>query len=117
MSVDIKATFSKKERPRNGLESIVKDLVTEPLTPRLVIGIVQCPTTKINNREGGARTPVVEFVFIEPMITQAEEAAARRLFDQAFKARTGKAPEPLSVQDPLPLDGDDEDDHDEDNDD
>jgi hypothetical protein len=107
MTVDIQASFSKKEKPRNGLEDIVKDLTGDPLTRRYVIGVIECPTTKVDNLKGGALTPVVRFVYIEPMISQSEEDAARTLFERAYKARIGTLPPeelPLEGQDQLPID-------------
>jgi hypothetical protein len=118
MSVDIKASFSKKERPRNGLENIAGQLVKDPLTPVWIVARAFCPTTKVNNLEGGAITPVVQFDLIEPMLSNADEASARKLLDRAYKARNGHLPPEVLMgakddddddeldQDELPLEGD-----------
>jgi hypothetical protein len=120
VSVNIKAQFAAKERPRNGLENIAKQLVDDPLTPVWIVARAFCPRTSVNNLEGGAITPVVQLDLIEPMLTTADEAKAKALLDRNYKARNGHLPpetllgepEPADddelEQDPLPLDGDDE---------
>lgn len=120
MSVDIKAQFSKKERPRNGLEHITKQLVDDPLTPIYIVARAFVPTTKVNNIEGGAVTPVVQLDLVEPMLSTADEAKAKALLDRAYKQRNGHLPPETLMgqhdddpdemeQDELPLDGDEAD--------
>lgn len=119
MTVDIQATFSKKEKPRNGLENIAKDLIEDPLTPRYAVVRFFSPNHKVNNLDG-TDIPVVRFDYVEPMLSDADEAAARKLLDRAYKARCGHMPEATLLgakddeherdetnnpdQEPLPLD-------------
>jgi len=102
MTVDISATFSKKERPRNGLDRIAKDLTAEPDTRRIIIGVVECIRTVTDHTSGNAETPVVKLVHIEPMDGD-DAVAARALLEKAYHARTGSG-----AQDPLPFEKDDE---------
>jgi hypothetical protein len=118
VSVDIKAQFSRKEKPRNGLEFIAGDLVKDPMTPRYIVARVFVPTSKVNNIEGGAVTPVVQLDLIEPMLSASDEAAAKKLLDRAYKHRNGHLPPDTLLgvhtgdedddmaQDELPLDDD-----------
>lgn len=97
MTVDISATFTTKEQVRNGLVAIADQLTDHPLERRVVIGVVECIRTKIDHTNGGAETPVVKFVHIEPMLSQMEVEEAQKLLDRACRARTGRGPD-----DPLP---------------
>lgn len=93
MPVDIQASFTKKEKPRNGLENIIKELTEDPLARRFIVGVIECPTTKVDNRNGGALTPVVSLVYVEPMLSDVDVAAAKALFEGAYAARNGDLPE------------------------
>jgi hypothetical protein len=97
VTVDISATFTTKEQVRNGLVAIADQLTDHPLERRVVIGVVECIRTKIDHTNGGAETPVVKFVHIEPMLSQMEMDEAKKLLDRACRARTGRGPD-----DPLP---------------
>jgi hypothetical protein len=103
-SVAIQASFGKKQRIYNGLEGVSDDLVDKPLQEHYIIAKVR--TVRITKEiEGeGVEVPTVALSHIEVMLSEKEEAAARKLFETAAKARLGELP-----QQPLPLHGEDPD--------
>lgn len=100
MAIEIKASFTKDTRPLNGLELIVEDLMDKPLAEVYAIVKVRCATTKVDHLNGDKRTAVIVFPHIEPMLSDEEEQAAKRLFEQAARARLGELP-----QQSLPFEG------------
>jgi hypothetical protein len=105
VTVDISATFTKKEQVRNGLSHIAKDLTEHPNDTWVVVGVIECIRTVTDHTSGDAQTPVVKFLHIEAMHGDAA-ATARGLLQKAYEARTGRGD-----QDPLPFEdtGDDDD--------
>lgn len=98
-TVAIQATFGKDQKAFNGLESIVEDLLEKPLQEHYVIAKVRTAYTKTDYDNGGVETPTVKFVHIEPMLSDKEETAARKLFEQACKARLGELPQQTLFED------------------
>lgn len=94
MSVNIKATFKKDTRPLNGLEAIEELLVDKPLDRHVIVAVVETVRITDDVADGGTKTPTVRLVHIEPMTSEADEKAARKLLDRAHKARGGTPPAP-----------------------
>lgn len=84
-AVTIRGTFSKDERPSNGLEEISADLLRDQFATHYVVGIVQFAGSS-RPGPGEAEVPAVRFLGIEPL-TDAAAADAARLLDEARKAR------------------------------
>lgn len=84
-AVTIRGTFSKDERPSNGLEEIADDLLKNQFGTHYVVGIVQFAGS---NRPGPGEheVPAVKFLGIEPLVGDAAEQA-QQILDQARKAR------------------------------
>lgn len=109
-TVDIQATFAKGSKKNNGLEAIADDLVKDPLTPRWAVVRLFVPTTKVDNLGGGSSIPVVRMDIIEPMLSNVDEADARKLLERAYRARVGHAaPEVLTEPEPEPPSADEQD--------
>lgn len=93
MGVAIKAKFGKDKKAWNGLEAITDDLLEKPLQEHYVICRVRSARTVVDHENGGAQTPTVSFVHIEPMLSDKDETAAKKLFEAACKARLGELPQ------------------------
>lgn len=91
-AVQISGTFKKDERPYNGLEQVSKDFAEDPLTEFYVIAKVECVGFNEDRDNDWIKVPRVRFTHIEVMQSDKEESAARKLFDQACKARLGELP-------------------------
>ena len=107
MAVDIQASFTEKSRVLNGLEAIETELLPggDPLAERYIVARIISPTFKGSNLDG-SRTPKVQLIGIEPMVTGRELADAKGLYERAYKARTGNMPQeplPMGDQPQLPL--------------
>lgn len=66
MTVLISGTFKQDDRDLNGLTQISKELIEEPLTRHVVIGVVETKRVVRDIADGGTETPTVRFVQIEP---------------------------------------------------
>lgn len=106
MSVNISGTFKSDDRDLNGLERITKELIEEPLTRHVVVGIVETKRVVRDIADGGTETPTVRFVQIEPLDGPAAERA-RTMLAEACEARTGQQPDE-TLFDHGPDDGSDE---------
>jgi len=106
MGVAIKAKFGKDTKAFNGLEAIVEDLLDKPLQEHYVIAKVS--TVRITNdiEGGGVEVPTVSFKHIEVMLSDKEEAAAKKLFEAACKARLGDLPQQTLFEDGAAKEGD-----------
>lgn len=93
MSVNIQATFKSDDRALNGLEAIEKDLVESPLDRHVIVGVVETVRITKDVADGMTETPTVRLVHIEPMLSNVDEKAARKLLEKALKARNGGAPQ------------------------
>lgn len=82
-AVTISGTFSKDERPNNGLERIADDLISNQLGRHVVIGIVQFAGATIPG-PGEPLSPRVKFLAIEPLADDAADQG-RQMLDQARK--------------------------------
>ena len=89
MSVNIQATFKKDDRHLNGLEAIQQNLIDAPLDRHVIVAVVECVRVTKDVTDGGTETPTVRLVHIEPMMSNVDEKAARKLLDKAQKARGG----------------------------
>lgn len=88
MTVKIKATFKKDERAFNGLSALEKELIEEPLTRHVVVGIVETSKVVRDVEDGGTESPTIRFVQLEPL--EGESAVeARRFLAEAYAKRTG----------------------------
>lgn len=84
-AVNLSGTWTKDERPNNGLEEIAQDLIAHQLRRHVVIGIV---TFAGSTRPGPGEpeSPRVKFLAIEPLFDDAAEQG-RQMLDQARKLR------------------------------
>lgn len=92
--VNISATFSKDEKPLNGLEAITDKLVDEQLqgAQYVVVATVRPKFFKAN-AEDGTRTPTVRFDHIEVLEDPAAIDQARKLLAERHQHRTGHEPQ------------------------
>lgn len=98
MTVNISATFTKEERPRNGLDAIADKLVDEQLqhAQYVVVATVSPKFVKLV-AEDGTKTPTIRFDAIEVLEEQSAIDAARQLLVERYQERTGHDPQlPLS---------------------
>lgn len=93
MAINIKAAMKRDERELNGLEHIVKELIDDPMTRRVVVGVIEVARITADYEDGGTEVPTVKFVQIEPMVDDAAIKAGRDLLAAAYKARTGQVVE------------------------
>jgi hypothetical protein len=93
VGVAIKAKFGKDKKVYNGLDAIVDDLLEKPLQEHYVIAKVRTARITTDVENGGVETPTVSLEHIEVMLSDKEEAAARKLFEAACKARLGDLPQ------------------------
>ena len=84
-AVTISGTFSKDERPNNGLEEIAQDLITNQLGRHVVVGIVQFAGASMSG-PNEPLVPRVKFLAIEPLSADAADQG-RQILDQARKLR------------------------------
>jgi len=82
-AVTISGTFSKDERPNNGLERIAEELIRNQLGRHVVVGIVTFAGATIPG-PGEPLSPRVKFLAIEPLSEDAAEQG-RQMLDQARK--------------------------------
>jgi len=107
VAVNISATFSKKDRPRNGLDAIAAKLVDDDLQQAEYWGVVRVrPNFYKVSAEDGERTATVEIAHIEVALDEADIEATRSLLQRRYKDRTGidDAP-PADLFSVLPGDG------------
>ena len=88
MTVKIKATFKKDERAFNGLSAVEKELIEEPLTRQVVVGIVETSKVVRDVEDGGTESPTIRFIQLEPLDGEAA-VDAKRMLDEAYQKRTG----------------------------
>jgi hypothetical protein len=84
-AVNISGTFSKDERPNNGLEQISADLVADELRPRIVIGVVV--PHKFVRKPGEGTVPTVRFEAIEVVTTDDDVETVHEMMDRLRKER------------------------------
>ena len=94
MTVNISAAFKNDERVFNGLETITKDLIENPLERHVIVAWVECVRITKDVADGMTETPTVKLTHVEVMLSDAEEKDARALLEKAYKARTGGAGAP-----------------------
>lgn len=99
MGIAIQASFGKDTKPLNGLEAIIQELLDKPLQEQYVICKVRNARTSIDHENGDVETPTIKFTHIEPMLSDKEEAAAKKLFEAACKARLGDLPQQTLFED------------------
>ena len=91
---DIKPTVLKQGMPkaeRNGFFGNEETLIELAKAGRQVQVVVTFAIPKVNHDEiADERYPMVEIVHIEPMSDDKDEAAALKLREKAYKARTGE---------------------------
>ncbi len=100
MAVNIKASFTKETRPLNGLEAILDQLLEKPYEEHYVICKVRNARSTKDHENGGTETPTVNFFHIEPMLSDKDEQDAKKLFEQACKARLGDLPQKATLEKP-----------------
>lgn len=90
MAVNISATFTKDEKPRNGLVQIEDKLVNDDLlhAQYVVVATIR-PKRVATDAEDGTKTPTIRFDHIEVLVDDADVAAVRALLARRLKDRTG----------------------------
>lgn len=83
----------------NGLSAMAGDLIREPERKRVILAIIDNPTTKINNVSGD-RTATVRVLRIEAVLPQ-DLGAAEKLMRRALEKRTGATVLPLELEEEL----------------
>jgi len=93
MAVNISAKFGKNAELYNGLASIADQLIKQPQDQVTAVVTLRTKFVKEDYDNGGAATPTVKVLQIEPMFGDAA-ATAHHLQQVAFKTRTGNPMEP-----------------------
>lgn len=99
MSVSIRAKFRKDDSQYDGLVAVEKSLIEEPLTPHVVVGVIETAsfTTDVAT---GVTTPTVRFRQIEVIGEGAEVIQVTNLLQAAYSRRTGRDDVQPSLFDP-----------------
>lgn len=95
-AVNVSATFKKDERENNGLESIAKDLIENPMTRHVVVAVIETASVRTDYAAGGTITPTVRLVQVEP-VDGADADQVRAVLDAAFRKRTGRDDNPAAT--------------------
>lgn len=85
-----------KDATKNGLTSIARDLLNEPLRRRVVLALIDSPKYTGNN-ETGEQEPVVRILRIEP-VAPDDVAEAERLVRRALEYRSGDTVLPIDLE-------------------
>jgi len=93
MGVAIKAKFGKGKKKYNGLDNIEGLLLEKPHEERYVVARIRTVRTSIDYEHGSVETPTVNFEHIEVMLSEMEIKDAKRLFENACRARLGEMPQ------------------------
>lgn len=103
-AVNVQSAFKKDERENNGLESIGKELIENPMTRHVIVAVVETTRIVTDIAAGGTRTPTVRLVQVEPL-DGSDAEQGRAMLDAAFRKRTGREDNPAaSLFDPVPAD-------------
>lgn len=98
-AVNISGTFSKDQRPFNGLEAIVDDLLDETKQRDSYIVIAEIrPHAYKFRADDGVKTPTVRVDHIEVVAEAADIKTMRELLERIYAARTGDS-KPASMFD------------------
>jgi len=109
MAATLQATFSKDKKELDGLGAISDDLVADPLTRRVIIGIVEVTHIDTDILNGGIKTPRVRLVNVEVMgIDGGDADTAREMMGAAYTERTGQTAPPPTLFDAGVPGGDDD---------
>lgn len=93
MSVNLSARFTKDTSIYDGLENIEDKIVANPLETTVAIVVLRPKFGKINWESGGAITPTMRVLSIEPVFGAGAERA-KQLLAEAFHDRTGRDEDP-----------------------
>lgn len=92
MTVNIAATFKRDERENNGLTAIADQLIEEPLTRHVVVGLIETKRVTKDVADD-TETPTIKFVMLEPL-DGAPAKTAQDLLNAARMARLGRGTDP-----------------------
>ena len=84
-AVTIRGTFSKDERPSNGLEEIADDLVKNQFDRHYIVGLVQFAGGNVTG-PGEGLTPAVKFAAIE-VVSGDDAVTVKALLDKTRASR------------------------------
>lgn len=87
MSVKIKASITKEDRPFNGLNAIAEQLVADPKQGHYVVAYIK-PVNYEVDAEDGTETPKVRFVRIEPCADD-DAKTVQEILERLYTDRTG----------------------------
>lgn len=82
---------------RNGLAAITRPLIDEPHRLRLVVGLVDCKQTTIDN-DTGAIVPTARFRHVEAILDDTDAKAVTEILRRALEERTGQTALPLDEE-------------------
>ncbi|MEU6387691.1 hypothetical protein ABZ847_29510 [Streptomyces bauhiniae] len=113
MAVNISATFTKDEKPRNGLVQIEDKLVNDDLlhAQYVVVATIR-PKRVATDAEDGTKTPTIRFDHIEVLVDDPDVEVVRALLARRLKDRTGLDDRPPADLFSLLGDGEQDDDQD-----
>ena len=95
MTVNIKGTWTKKTRDRNGLEAVEKDLLDRTRADdTYACVVIVAPHATRWTATDGSEVPTVAVRAIEVMDGDQDDAVRKLLADQ-FRARTGRTELPM----------------------
>jgi hypothetical protein len=83
----------------NGLTAIANDLVASPHDVHVVVALVDCKKTTVDN-DTGEVVPTARIRRIEP-ITEADRDLAAKMLRRALEKRTGKTVLPFDLEEDM----------------
>lgn len=97
---DVKLASSTPDGENNGLLALHGELVDAPNDMHVVVALVDCKRTTIDN-DSGEVVPTARVRRIEPISDPDDGKRLIRLLRRAYETRTGKAVLPLGLEDDL----------------
>ena len=97
MTVQVKAQFTKDDSQFNGLDAVRKELIAAPLTPRVVIAVIEVVAVT-HDILTGADTPKVRLRQVE-VLDGTPAAKAVDLMNARYSERTGRTDSQASLFD------------------
>lgn len=97
MTVQVKASFGKDKKHLDGLDHHRKQLVDEPLRPRVIVGVINVSSISHDVLDG-TDTPRIQFQQVE-VLDGADAMKAVDMLNSAYQRRTGREDSQASLFD------------------
>ena len=91
--VAIKGNFARDDQEFNGLEEFADELIANPLSRKVVVGVIETARIVRDITAGGVETATVRFVQLE-VLSGADGEQVEAMMDTSYRTRTGRAEAP-----------------------